>query len=260
MNRRFDGKGALVTGAGRGIGAAVAQRLAREGATVAVVDFDADVAEDVAGAIRADGGQAHSYQCDVRDAAQVEATVDAAARDCGGLDAVVCNAGIQRYGTVESTVLAEWDDVIDTNLKGPFLVARFSVPKLRERGGGAIVNTASVQAFASQESVVAYSASKGGVVAMTRTMALDHAKDRIRVNAIAPGSVRTPMLEWAAGLFVPEDPQGAIESWGANHPLGSVIEPEEVASLIAFLASSEASAVTGATYLVDAGLLAKIGI
>lgn len=260
MTARFEGKAALVTGAGRGIGAAAARRLAAEGAAVGVVDFDLDVAEDVAAEIRGTGGVAAAFGCDVRRPDQVEATVAEVVAALGGLDVLISNAGIQRYGTVETTTMQDWDDVIATNLTGPFLMARFAVPHLRARGGGAIVNTASVQAFATQESVVAYSASKGGVVAMTKTMALDHARERIRVNAIAPGSVRTPMLEWGAAQFSPEDPEAAIEQWGRNHPLGSVIDPADVASLIAFLASDEARAITGATYLVDAGLLARIGV
>ena len=258
--RRFEEKVALVTGAGRGIGAAAAALLAREGARVAVVDADLDLAHARVEEIRAAGGTAEPFRCDVRSAQEVEQAVDAAASALGGLDAVVNNAGVQRYGTVETTRLSDWDDVLDTNLKGPFLVARFSVPHLRARGGGAIINMASVQAFATQAGVVAYAASKGGVVAMTKTMALDHARDGIRVNAVAPGSVRTPMLEWAAGIFEPENPQAALESWGRSHPLGRVIEPDEVASLIAFLASGDASAITGATYLIDGGLLARAAV
>jgi NAD(P)-dependent dehydrogenase (short-subunit alcohol dehydrogenase family) len=260
MDRRFEGKIALVTGGGRGIGEAASRRLAAEGAAVGVVDFDAGVAKAVAAGIREAGGTASAFQCDVRDIGSAEATVAAVVAEFGGLDVLVSNAGIQRYGTVETTTMQDWDDVIATNLKGPFLMARFAVAHIRQRGGGAIVNTASVQAFATQESVVAYSASKGGLVTMTKTMALDHAREQIRVNAIAPGSVRTPMLEWGATQFRPDDPESAIAEWGRNHPLGTVIDPADVASLIAFLASDEARAITGATYLVDAGLLAGLAV
>jgi NAD(P)-dependent dehydrogenase (short-subunit alcohol dehydrogenase family) len=257
---RFTDRAAIVTGAGRGIGAATAAALAAEGGAVGVVDVDADVVDEVVGEITSAGGTALACVCNVRDPEAVERTVASVVDAYGGLDVLVNNAGIQRYGTVETTPLNEWDDVIDINLKGQFLFSRFAVPHLRERGGGAIVNVASVQAFATQPGVVAYSASKGAIVAMTKTMALDHASDHIRVNAVAPGSVRTPMLEWAAGKFVPDDPDGAIADWGSKHPLGQVITPDQVARLILFLASDDADAITGSTHLVDGGLLAKIGV
>ena len=260
MSARFADRVAIVTGGGRGIGAATAAAFAAEGGSVGVVDVDADVVDDVVGKITSAGGTALGCVCDVRDHEAVERTVASVVEAYGGLDVLVNNAGIQRYGTVESTSLTDWDDVIDINLKGQFLFARYAVPRMRARGGGAIVNVASVQAFATQQGVVAYSASKGAIVAMTKTMALDHAADRIRVNAIAPGSVRTPMLEWAAGKFVPDDPEGAIADWGSKHPLGEVITPDQVARLILFLASDDASAITGSTHAIDAGLLAKIGV
>jgi NAD(P)-dependent dehydrogenase (short-subunit alcohol dehydrogenase family) len=170
----------------------------------------------------------------------------------------VNNAGVVRYGEVPDFPEEDWDFVVDVNLKGPYLMARHVIPLMRERGGGAIVNTASVQAFATQRTVTAYSASKGGVVAMTKTMALDHAKDNIRVNAIAPGSVLTPMLVDAAHKFFPDDPDGAIQEWGSVHPIGRVIDPEEVAEAILFLAGPGASAITGETLLVDGGLVAGL--
>lgn len=254
---RFQGKNALVTGAGRGIGEATAHRLASEGAAVAVLDRDLDVAAGVAAEITETGGRATPYACDVGEPDSAREAVERVVAELGGIDVLVSNAGIQRYGTVETTTLEDWRDVMATNVTGPFLMARFAVPHLRARGGGAIVNTASVQAFATQESVVAYSASKGAVVTMTMTMALDHARDGIRVNAVAPGSVRTPMLESSARIFDPEDPERAIASWGKGHPIGTVLEPTQVAALIAFLASDDASGITGATYRVDGGLLAR---
>lgn len=258
MRQRFDDKVALVTGGGRGIGEATCRRLALEGAAVGVCDFDVDVAEAVATQIRDAGGHAVAVQCDVRQETSAKEAVEVVVAQFGGLDVLVNNAGIQRHGTVETTTMQDWDDVIATNLKGPFLMARHAVPHMRRRGGGAIVNTASVQAFASLKSVVAYTASKGGVVAMTRTMALDHAPDRIRVNAVAPGSVRTPMLELGAEQTRPHAPESIIAEWGRAHPLGTVIDPADIASIIAFLASDDAQAITGTTYVADAGLSAGI--
>jgi NAD(P)-dependent dehydrogenase (short-subunit alcohol dehydrogenase family) len=252
----LDGKVALVTGAASGIGAATVRELAAQGALVGVLDRDVAAAQGVADAIA--GEAAAAFGCDVRDSDACRAAVTGVAERFGGLDVVVCSAGVVRYGRVDELSEDDWDLQIDTNLRGVFLIARHAIPLMRERGGGAIVNVASTQAFASQELVPAYTASKGAVVALTRTMALDHARDGIRVNAVGPGSVDTAMLHYAADHFSPGDPDAAIEGWGASHPIGRVIRPEEVARVIAFLASDAASAVTGATYLVDGGATAKL--
>jgi len=256
----FSGKVALVTGAGKGIGAAVAEALAAAGAAVGLMDVDAASASKVHDKIAESGGTSTAIAGDVSQAADAERAVRSVAEAFGGLDILANIAGVQRYGEVAEFSEDEWDLVIGINLKGPYLMSKYAIPEMKARDGGAIVNTASVQAFASQRSVAAYSASKGGIVSMTRTMALDHAADGIRVNAIAPGSVRTPMLEWAAELFGGDDPDGAIEGWGRLHPIGRVIEPEEVASLVLFLSSPRASAITGATYLIDGGLTAGLPI
>jgi NAD(P)-dependent dehydrogenase (short-subunit alcohol dehydrogenase family) len=254
----LEGKVAIVTGAASGIGAATVHELAAQGARVGVLDRDAAAAQGVADAVASAGGEAAAFGCDVRDSGACRDAVTGAAERFGGLDVVVSSAGVVRYGRVDEVSEEDWDLQIDTNLRGVFLVARHAIPLLRERGGGAIVNVASTQAFASQELVPAYAASKGAVVALTRTMALDHVRDGIRVNAVGPGSVDTAMLHYAADHFSPEDPNAAIEDWGASHPIGRVIAPVEVARVIAFLASDAASAVTGATYLVDGGATAKL--
>ncbi len=254
----LEGKVALVTGAASGIGAATVFELAAQGARVGVLDLDTAAAQRVADAIGNAGGEAAAFGCDVRDGDAVHDAVGGVAERFGGLDIAVASAGVIRYGRVDEIDEADWDFQIDTNLRGVFLVARHAIPLMRARGGGAIVNVASTQAFASQELVPAYSASKGAVVALTRTMALDHARDRIRVNAVGPGSVDTAMLHYAADHFSPQNPDAAIQGWGASHPIGRVIEPAEVARVIAFLASDAASAVTGATYLVDGGATAKL--
>jgi NAD(P)-dependent dehydrogenase (short-subunit alcohol dehydrogenase family) len=258
--KRFEGKVALVTGAGAGIGRAVAHRLGSEGAAVAVVDRDAGGAADTARSVSASGATAVPISADITVLAQVEEAFARVASELGGLDVLVNNAGVVRYGTVPEFSVEDWDLVIDTNVKGTFLTVKYAVPLMRARGGGAIINTASAQAYASQETVAAYSASKGAILAMTRTLALDHARDGIRVNCICPGSVETPMLRYGAEYFDDGDPTVTMQGWGKLHPIGRLIQPDEVASLIAFLASDDASAITGAPYLVDGGLTAKLGV
>jgi meso-butanediol dehydrogenase/(S,S)-butanediol dehydrogenase/diacetyl reductase len=253
---RFGGKVAIVTGAGMGIGAAVASALAAEGAAVAVVDRNAAAAEQVSAKIAAAGGRAIAVTGSVSDAADAERAVQAAAEAFGGVDLLVNNAGVVIYGEVPQYREQDWDTVLDTNLKGQFLMSKYAIPRMRERGGGAIVNMASVQAVASQREVASYAASKGGVVSLTKSLALDHARDKIRVNCVLPGSVRTPMLRHAAEL-APGDPEQTIETWGRIHPRGTVIEPEEIAAVVLFLLSTDASAMTGSAVVADAGLTAQ---
>jgi NAD(P)-dependent dehydrogenase (short-subunit alcohol dehydrogenase family) len=242
---RFQGKVALVVGGTLGIGRAAAERLAGEGA--AIVTGGREPEADVTG--------------DVRDDGYADALVAHALERHGGLDVVVYSAGIQRYGTVETTEPETWDEVHAVNVRGAYLVARAAVPALRARGGGAIVLVSSVQATASQTGVAAYAASKGALSALARTMALDHSGDGIRVNSVAPGSVDTPMLRWAADRFRGDDrAEDVISAWGRVHPLGRVADPGEVAAAIAFLASDDASFVTGTELKVDGGLLAGLPV
>jgi NAD(P)-dependent dehydrogenase (short-subunit alcohol dehydrogenase family) len=187
--------------------------------------------------------------------------MDLAAETYGGVDVLVNSVGIQRYGSVVETEEEVWDEVLGVNLKGIYLASRYAIPKMRERGGGAIVNLSSVQAFASQKGVAAYTASKGAINALTRAMALDHAEENIRVNAVCPASVDTPMLRWSADLFKGEKSiEETVKEWGKMHPVGRVARPEEVAEVIAFLASERASFVTGGEYKVDGGMLAALGV
>jgi meso-butanediol dehydrogenase/(S,S)-butanediol dehydrogenase/diacetyl reductase len=256
----FAGRVALVTGGGSGVGAAAARALASEGAAVAVFDLDGAAAERVAGDVAGTGGSSLALAGDVGVAGHVARAVSATVEAFGGLDVVVSNAGIARTGELPEFGEDDWDAVITTNLKGPFLITKYAVPELRKRGGGSIVHTASVQGIASQPGVAAYAASKGGLIAMVRTTALDHARDGIRVNCVAPGSVRTTMLQAGAAAVSPENPDAVMDEWGALHPLGRVIEPAEVAAVILFLAGPGAAAVTGSCYVVDGGLIAKLAL
>jgi NAD(P)-dependent dehydrogenase (short-subunit alcohol dehydrogenase family) len=255
------GKSAIVTGAAKGIGRGVSEAFAANGAAVTMVDLDGDALSKAAASIKAAGGIAIGVRADVRSDGEVLAAVEAAVGHFGGVDILVNNAGVVRYGRVEEMSEADWDLQLDTNLKAHYLTMRHAIPKMRMRGGGAIVNLASVQAFASQQAVAAYSASKGAVVALTRTIALDHAVDGIRANCIAPGSIDTPMLRSNADLFASGgDPADLIASWGACHPIGRVGTPEDIANLVVFLSSDLAAFITGTCVVIDGGLLAKLGV
>ncbi len=257
----FRGKVAVVTGGSKGIGLAAARLLAGQGASTAVVSFhDAgDVVREIRGTAGHD--QVIGIQADVSDAAQVRQMVQQVTDAFGGVDILVNSAGIQRYGNVVDTDEELWDQVIDTNLKGMFLTSKYCIPAMRKRGGGAIVHVSSVQAYAAQKGVAAYSASKGGINALMRAMAVDHAADGIRVNAVCPASVDTPMLRFAADLLRGEMSQESmVETWGAMHPIGRVGTPEEIAHLIAYLCSDKASFITGADIKIDGGLLSAIGV
>ncbi len=255
---RFANKTAVVTGAATGIGAATALAFGAEGAQVVLADINQAALDECVAKIQADGGKALAVQADVSRSSQVESMVDAAVEAFGGIDCLVASAGIQTYGTVVSTDEDTWDRTLAINAKGVYLAAKYCIPQMVKRGGGAIVNVASVQGLFSQPNVAAYSASKGAVIAMTRTMALDHAADKIRANSLCPGSVDTPMLRDSAQLFSPSDPGGAIKDWGGLHALGRVAQPAEMAQVALFLCSEAASFITGAAIVADGGLTIRI--
>jgi NAD(P)-dependent dehydrogenase (short-subunit alcohol dehydrogenase family) len=257
----FSGKVAIVSGGARGIGRAAARKLAGEGASVVICSDREEQVEETVAALREEGLEVRGVRADVTSSADMKKLMDLTIETYDGVDVLVNSAGVQRYGTVVETEEEVWDKVLDVNLKGIYLSSRYAIPEMRKRGGGAIVNLSSVQAFASQTGVAAYTASKGGINALTRAMALDHAGENIRVNAVCPASVDTPMLRWSADLFKGDKSvEETLEDWGRMHPLGRVARPEEVADVIAFLASARASFITGGDYKVDGGMLAALGV
>ncbi len=256
----FAGKVAFVTGGASGIGAATARLFASAGAAVAVCDIDGDGAARVACDVVASGGRAFGFACDIGSSSDLEAAVSGTVAKWGRLDAVAACAGVARHGKAPEFSEADWDLVMDTNLKGLFFTAKHTVPALVASGGGSIVTLSSVNAVASARMIPAYAASKGGIASMTRTLALDHAEEGIRVNCVLPGSVDTALLRGAAKRRFPHDPQAAIDEWGRRHPLGRVLTAEEVGNAILFLSSAEASGITGALLNVDGGLTAQLAL
>jgi NAD(P)-dependent dehydrogenase (short-subunit alcohol dehydrogenase family) len=254
---QLEGKVAVITGAASGIGRATARLFAAEGARVALGDWQAGPLEALAGEIRDGGGQVVARPADVSRRDEAQALVRAAADAFGGLDVAVNNAGIGLYNTtLEATAEDDWDRIMAVNLKGVYLVSQAAIPLLRARGGGSIVNVASVHAVATQEGIAAYAASKGGVLALTRAMAMDLARDAIRVNAVLPGAVDTPLFRSALA-----QERKTAEELGFSfdqRTVGRVAQPEELARAMLFLASDAASFVTGAPLVVDGGLLARL--
>ena len=256
----FAGKVALVTGT-TGIGRAIAMRFAAGGAQVVACGIEppanAELTRDAAKLDLA----LQVELCDVTHEDEVRAVITRTVTRFGGLDIIVNAAAIHPFGTVLETDLATWNRCMMVNVGSMYLLAHLGIPQMKKRGGGAILNLASVQGYACQRGVVAYAASKGAIHSLTRALALDHAADNIRVNSISPGSVRTPMLARSAAHFSPHQPtEEVFTRFGAAHPLKRIGKPEEVAELAAFLASDKAGFCTGGDYLVDGGLLAGIGV
>ena len=255
----FSGKTALVTGTS-GIGRASARRLAQGGAKVLALGIDPAANAEFDALAKAENLPMASRLCDVSDDAQVAAAVaDCIARH-GRLDIIVNSAAVHPYGTVLTTDPATFARCMAVNVGSIYLTARHGIPHMGQ--GGAIVNIASVQGHNCQQNVAAYVATKGAIHALTRAMALDHAEARIRVNSISPGSVRTPLLSLAARTYGGEGvtEEQAFARFGAAHPIGRIGEPEEVADLVAYLASDKAGFITGSDFRIDGGLTAGIGV
>ena len=250
MGGRFEGRVVLVTGAASGIGAAAAERFVREGARVMLGDRDEERGRSLARELGVDAG---FTPVDVREREQVEALVAATLDRFSRLDVLVNNAGIGGYGKTPDLDPEIWREILEVDLSSVFYGCRAAIPALREVGGGAIVNTASISGLAADYGLGAYNAAKGGVVNYTRSLAIDHAREGIRVNAVCPGPIDTPL----AGPLIRHE--RVSEAYAELIPMGRVGRSEEVAAAIAFLASDDAAYLTGAMLAVDGGVTAATG-
>ena len=246
---RLAGKRCIITGAAAGIGLATAQIFVREGARVLMADRNGELARQEAAAL---GDRARSIETDVADAASVKAMISAAVDWLGGLDVLVNNAGYGIRGSVVTTEEDAWDALMAVNLKGVYLCCRHAIPVMAAGGGGTIVNTASNVATVGIADRAAYVASKGGVAALTRAMALDHAAENIRVNSVAPGVTRSTYF--ARMIREHAEPEAFEATLAARAPMNRMAQPVEIANAILFLASDEASFATGSMLTVDGGM------
>jgi NAD(P)-dependent dehydrogenase (short-subunit alcohol dehydrogenase family) len=252
---RLDGKVAVVTGAGSGIGQAIAFLFARQGAQVGVLDLNPAAAQATAERIRTDQGRAAALVCDVGDAAQVEAAFKRAIAEQGGIDVLVNSAGVAHVGSVLSTTEEEFDRVYRVNVKGVYLCCRAALPHMLTKGAGVILNLASIASHIGLPDRFAYSMSKGAVHTMTMSIATDYMK-KIRCNCLSPARVHTPFVDGYLAKNYPGREKEMFEKLSAAQPMGRMGTPEEVALLALYLCSDEAAFVTGQAYPIDGGVLA----
>lgn len=243
---RLEGKVAFITGFGSGLGQAMAIMFAREGAAVAGTSVTESKGRETVAAIESAGGRAFFRAGDVANSEQMKLFIDETVKLYGGLDIAVNSAGVRTNGSITDITEEAWDRTLDANLKGAFVVSRLAIPEMKKRGGGVILNIAARSGMLGQAGRAAYCASKGGLVRLTEAMAMDHARDNIRVNCICPGPVRTPMVDTST----PEK----LARYKTRVPLGRIGEPDDVAYAAVYLASDEASYVTAAILPVDAGM------
>jgi NAD(P)-dependent dehydrogenase (short-subunit alcohol dehydrogenase family) len=249
------GKTALVTGGGSGIGKSISTLFAAQGARVAVVDLQEGAARETAAAITGAGGKAAAFRCDISEAAEVAATLDAAEAALGPVNILVNNAGIPHVGTLESTSEADFDRICRVNIKGAFLCSQAAVSRMVPRGGGVILNMASIASLIGIPERFAYSVSKGAILTMTYSIAIDYMKKGIRCNCICPARIHTPFVDGFVARSYPGREPEMLQKLHEYQPIGRMGKPDEVATLALYLCSDEASFVTGAAYPLDGGVL-----
>jgi NAD(P)-dependent dehydrogenase (short-subunit alcohol dehydrogenase family) len=249
---RLEGKRAVVTGAGAGIGRSIALRLASEGARVALADVDEEAAEKVASEI---DGETLVRRTDVTRAEEVEELVASAVEAWGGLDVMVNNAGVGVAATVVDTTEEDYERVMDVCVRGTLLGMKYAIPAIRNAGGGSVINMSSVAALVGITDRAVYSAAKGAILSMTRAAAIDHIGEGVRVNCIAPGTVDTPWIDRITSGY--DDPEEARAKMQARQPHSRFVTPEEIAAMAAYLASEEAASCIGACMIVDGGVTAR---
>lgn len=255
---RYEGKVAVITGAAGGIGRAACLRFASEGAKVVAVDLAASDLDGAVAAVKAAGGEAIAVPCDVTQSAQVENYVRVAKATFGRIDAFFNNAGIEGWVGPSIDYPEEmFDKVLAVNVKGVWLGMKYVVPVMREQGGGAIVNTASVAGLSGTPTIIAYGASKHAVIGLSKSGALEFGSDKIRVNAVCPSPIETRMMRSLERGINPDAPEAVHRMMAANIPLGRYGEPEEVAALVAFLCSDDAKFISGGVYTIDGGSRAR---
>jgi len=250
---KLDGKVAIITGGTDGIGKAIAHVFTKEGAKVVIAGRNEEKGDRALRELKK-AGEVTYVKADVSDSQQVRRMIEDTVQRYGRIDILVNNAAICPPGDILTTTETTWNEVIDVNLKGVFLCSKFAIPHMLKNGGGAIVNIGSINSLMAMENEAAYDASKGGVLMLTKAMALDFARSNIRVNCICPGAIETPML--AASLDSANDPKAARASLIQKHPLRRTGTPEEIAQAALFLATEDSSFITGATIPVDGGILA----
>jgi len=253
---KFKNKVVLVVGGASGIGRATALAAVAQGAKVIVADLQIDAAQQVAADIQAQSGEAVAIAVDATSYNEVETLVQKSLSKYGAIHYLCNSVGFQTYGTVVSTDEKTWDKTLDVNLKSVYLVSKFAIPEIIKQGGGAVVNISSVQGLRCQANVSAYAASKGAVISLTRSMALDFARDNVRVNCICPGSVDTPLLRYGAAQH--GELKEVLASWGEQHPVGRIGTPEEIAATVLFLFSDKAGFILGQSIVADGGLISRI--
>jgi NAD(P)-dependent dehydrogenase (short-subunit alcohol dehydrogenase family) len=253
---RLEGKVAIITGAARGVGASIAERLALEGARVVAVDVLRDLLEETVAKIRSAGGTAAALDSDISTEKGNSAAIELAVSLYGGLDCFVANAAIQRFAKLVDTTSEVWDQVQAVNLKGAFLGCQAAIPEFIRRGGGSLILTASVLGIVGDGDMAAYGAAKGGLRALCRSAAVAYGPQRIRCNTICPGDVRTPFFD--EYIQRAADPDAELRRLLSFYPLGRVALPEDVAKAAVFLTSDESAYITGTDLIVDGGLLAKV--